>query len=117
MDFYCKIYLKVGGNLEELKELLANLLRGSVEGRTIIAQGVLVDPFENKAADQGDEANADFLFWPYYLEVEAEDENEMSSENFIHIVSVLLRELKIKGVQVVPCCDFESQLADAVSAG
>lgn len=110
-DLYCKVYLKSEIDLGGMKTLLSEVLSAGFEGRTVCIGDLLIDIFENKVAtlisDESDRA----VYWPYYLEIEPTDTEVAQPEQFVASIATLLKVLRLKGIQAVPSCDFEDQLA------
>jgi len=106
-DLYCKVYLKTEVAPGELKALMSDVLGAVFEGRTVCTGDLLIDLFENKGATESDRV----VCWPYYLEVEPADAEAVQFERFVVSIASLLKVLRLNGVQAVPSCDFEEQLA------
>ena len=111
-DLYCKIYLDGGSDVHVVKALVVEITRGSLEGRTVGAHGLLIDVFENKQVPGVVAARDDFVHWPFYLEVEAS--HGVKFDEYLASLASLLIELRSNGLRVVPSCDFETQLKEAM---
>ncbi len=102
---YCKLYIETDRSFDELKLTISRILNSPLEGRTVRTCSMLVDCFKNNARrDQGE----GFLYWPYYLEVEAVA-NSMGAE-FVRNIQSLIDSLKLEAMRIVPSCDFEDRL-------
>lgn len=112
-DLYCKIYVDAPLEKEAMKQLIME-----ISGGTSIARSITTDVFEIavfKSRLGALSGGADFLYWPYYLEVEAV--NDVTGEEvFVAALASLIRGLKARGFGAVPSCSFEDQLLPLVGS-
>ena len=110
-DLYCKVYLKSEADLSGLKALMSEILNAGFEGRTVCADHLQIDVFENRGAVLSSDESDRAVCWPYYLEIEPADTEVAQPERFVVSIATILKALRLNGVQAVPSCDFEDQLA------
>ena len=109
-DLYCKVYLKgpePGPSRPAMQAALIAAVGGRFENRTLRAKGLVIDLIPNTDG----RGEADFIGWPFYLEINAEPE-VVQETHFVAALRELLAGLRAQSIQVVPSCDFEDQLEE-----
>ena len=110
-NLYCKIYLNIELEIDELYVYLINLLSGKTEPiRTIKTDWGELDLRRNSDFDykQIEKDPDDFIFWQYYLDIEPKKDIEES--RYIRQIAKLLNELNENSIKAVASCDFEDVL-------
>lgn len=107
LDLYCTVYLDGPKTKSAMREALVAALGGEFEGRRLQFGALAVDLFENSSRGEGE----GFLYWPFYLEIEADPE-PLEDASFVAAIRNLLGRLKARAVQTTTACDFEDQLQD-----
>lgn len=113
-DLYCKVYLQSDIATKAMQTLIATILEGRIDGRTIESKNLQVDLFENRFVGQPASAE-DFVRWPFYLEIGTVSANEVKLDAFVIEIAALLRRLRETGVRSMASCDFEEQLLAAMA--
>ena len=113
MDTYCKVFVQGVTDRNGLIQLVAQILEGQVERRTVEGSGLSVDVNKNEycdpqAASRGDEQ---FINFPFYLDLEPIG-GIKSDESYIAGVEFFLDGLRAAGQTFVTACDFEDELRD-----
>ena len=111
-DLYCKVYVAGAPDIAALKALVADTAGTAVERRTVRTALLEVDVFDQSRHVPA-EAGDDFVRWPYYLEIEAADD-QVTFDAFLAAIAGLLNGLRTRGLRVMASCDFEEQLAAAM---
>lgn len=107
IDPYCTVYLDGPKTNSAMREALIAALGGEFERRTLRFGTLGLDLFDNSIRGEGE----GFLYWPFYLEIEADPE-PVDDASFVAAIRSLLSRLKARGVQTTTACDFEDQLQD-----
>jgi len=107
LDLYCTVYLDGRKTNSVMREALVAALGGEFEGRRLRFGALGVDLFDNSIRGEGE----GFLYWPFYLEIEADPE-PVDDASFVTAIRSLLGRLKAQGVRTTTACDFEDQLQD-----
>lgn len=106
-NLYCKVFLYSTLETEDLYDFIAGVISGKKEAiRTIKTDWGEMDLRENK--EYKDTGINDFLFWPYYLDVEPYEGVEQSV--YFSEMKDFLKNLRRSRIAAVPSCDFESEL-------
>ena len=106
IDQYCKIYVNSAQDEKSFAESLCVVVDGKrIIVRTIASARLEIDIFRNNGPMT---RIADFLNWPYYLEIEPAV--PMADDEFVDAISRLLAGLRAKGFGAVASCDFEERL-------
>lgn len=110
-NLYCKVYLKIELEIEELYLYLINLVSGKAEPiRIIKTEWGELDLRKNSDFNfkQIEKDPDDFIFWQYYLDIEPQKDIEESK--YISQIAKLLHELNKNNINAVASCDFEERL-------
>mgnify|MGYP000569799146 CR=1 FL=1 len=110
-NLYCKVYLNIELEIEELYSYLINLVSGKAEPiRTIKTEWGELDLRKNPDFNfkQIEKDPDDFIFWQYYLDIEPQKDIEESK--YISQIAKLLNELNKNNIKAVASCDFEELL-------
>lgn len=109
-NLYCKIYVNTALPRTLLANFIAKTCHGTVTLRTISATLFQIDVITNKEANSvlATSPEDGFLYYPYYLEIDPQDETEPSS--YIAAIARLLRSFWELGANAVAACDFEEEL-------
>jgi hypothetical protein len=109
-NLYCKVFLDCDINQEKLIQLIAILIDGQIEFKTVSNDYCEIDIEKNE--DFHDIQRHDypdgFLHYSYYLDIEPYEEVIFSS--YLAVVTNLLEQIWSKGYQAVAACDFEEDL-------
>lgn len=109
-SLYCKIYLSSEKQIEELYLMINDILTGELEPiRTIKTEWGELDLRYNSDfdAERLKKNVDDFIFWPYYLDIEP---NNGIEQMYIEKIAMLINHLKSKNIKVIASCDFEDEL-------
>lgn len=111
-SLYCQIFLNTHLNNDILNGL-ENLLNTKTIGNVIALEAVEIELRENESFDPKlcKEATNRFLYFPYYIEIDAFP--EQTQENQINLVSKILEYFWSSGFEVVASCDYEEQLPNS----
>ena len=102
---YCRLYTKSEKNHTDLFMFLkSSLFCGSCDFDIMQNDFFEMDLTINKEFDS---ASSDFLFWPYFIEVEQICD---SFDNYVMELSRFIHFLRENDIQVVASCDFEELL-------
>jgi hypothetical protein len=102
---YCKIFIK-HESLSFVSARLATLLDATVERRTLLTPGLILDVQHNPDADPS--AGDDFVRWPLIIDVEPDDTNAASTMS--KVVATIITDLWNADIPTVAACDFEEEL-------
>jgi hypothetical protein len=109
-NLYCKIYVNTHLTNSNFRRLIANILSGTVQRRTVYSKELIVDINKNEYFDDtmfsGNED--EFLFYQFYLDIQPSHPDDEKS--YIAEVSRLLEELWRNAGKAVAACDFEDIL-------
>src|SRR5690606_12348537 len=98
-----------GLSKDALINLIAHVTGGLVHLRTVSSTRLEIDVVRNDEFDAVRKQNVNgFLFYPYYLDVEAR--SGVEREQYIDAVRELLQSLWRASADAVPACDFEDEL-------
>jgi hypothetical protein len=107
---YCKIFLDCDINQDQLIQLIATLIDGQAEFKTVSNDHCEIDVEKNE--DFHDIQRHDypdgFLYYSYHLDIEPYEEVIFSS--YLAVIANLLEQIWSKGYQAVAACDFEEDL-------
>jgi len=105
-DVFCNIYVPK----DDLAQVLASGLGGDMQGSCdFLVDSISVDVRKNKRwADADDPPEAQFLNYPYEIEITAPPDCEL--EEFKSLVRDILLMLWKSGIKAVAACDFEDEL-------
>ncbi len=106
-NLYCKVYVDFPYDKEAMRQLIMAVSGGSPVVRSINTEALQVAVFKSHSGALS--GCADFLYWPYYLEIEALGD-DTGEEAYVAALATLIRELRARGFGAVPSCDFEDQL-------
>lgn len=100
---FCKIYIQ---NLSpsEVMEILAFLLGGRFERRSMYLDGVVVDVLKNPDSGLVD----DFVGWPTIVDIDATADGENSV--MVAVASSIVTGIWERGNYAVAACDYEDEL-------
>jgi hypothetical protein len=109
-NLYCKVFLDCDINQERLIQLMATLIDGRIESKTVSNDHCEIDIKKNEDFHeiQRHDYPDGFLYYLYYLDIEPCEEVTFSS--YLDIITNLLEQLWSKGYQAVAACDFEEEL-------
>lgn len=113
-DLYCKIYVDAPIDKEALKQVLLE-----ISGGRLVALTVTTDFFELSVFRTRPGALCgldDFLYWPYYLEIEPVNDGT-DEEVYMSALASMIRELEARGFGAVPSCSFEDRLQSRIGKG
>jgi hypothetical protein len=110
MDLYCKIFVNTELSGDDFISWLSDILSGELDGRTLVNQLFEMDIVSNGDFDK--DKLADFVFYPFYLEVDIS--NEAEEADYIDEVGRLLTVLWSSGYGAVASCEFEDRLPKRV---
>jgi hypothetical protein len=109
-NLYCKIFLDCDISQDQLIKLIAILIDGQIEFKTVSNDHCEIDIEKNE--DFHDIQRHDypdgFLHYSYYLDIEPYEEVIFSS--YLAVITNLLEQIWSKGYQAVAACDFEENL-------
>ncbi|WP_444929706.1 hypothetical protein ACJJIF_18230 [Microbulbifer sp. SSSA002] len=108
MDLCCKIFVNAKLSGDQLISWLLESFPGDIDGRTLITPLFEMDVISNEDFDK--DKLDDFVFYPFYLEIDASDEAE--EVDYISETGNLLRVLRSSDYAAVAACDFEEQLPE-----
>lgn len=113
MDTYCKIFVQGTSSSGALRELVADIFKGTARRRTIGWSGLDVYINDNDECDPLQDAlkEVEFLFFPYFLDVDSIGP-VVSWVEYLSSVESLLDGLRSGGQVFATVADFESQLRD-----
>ncbi len=114
-DLYCKVYVDGNVSHASLITLISTLLDGRVERRSVSGTYFVADVFVNKQAKFIAEPD-DFVEWPFYLEIEPDNAQNIDPQLYLNSLASLLSALNAKGLKVVPACGFENELNSLIKA-
>lgn len=111
MGLYCTIYVYATITFEALVRVVARIVDGSVEGRTVSVKGFEIDVVTNEDFDERQAAagRGDFLYFPYRLEAE-EVAPSLDRDSPRELLARLLAGLSEEGFDFVTAADFEDEL-------
>lgn len=110
-DLFCKIYVNTTLLRADLITLIAERFNADVRRRSLYFEDIGIDVFENQEADKLKIYNENgFLFYPYYMDIEPEDEVNLDRNGYVDKVRELIALLKSHSCEVVAACDFEEIL-------
>lgn len=111
MDLYCTIYVYARVSFDELLQRLAAVVDGTVTLRTVESSDLVLDVLQNDEFNEELSAGGagDFVFFPYFLEVEAVG-SDADSATFLREVAKVLSGLGMEGFDFVTAADFEEEL-------
>jgi hypothetical protein len=106
-------------SVEDLAQLIAVTLNGKPKSRGVVAVAGLEDILitANDSGERTEEfadSSSDFLFYPYYLDIEADT---ATVKTMIATVGKLLEALWDAGIPAVAACDYEDDLPEAGGIG
>ncbi len=110
MENYSKYFINSTLEFEELMALLLSLMGGERQRRVIQCKKYSLTVIKNKDHDE-QKVNLDptnFLYYPYYLELEAEA--DLDFEVFLGIARELFLGLMDSTISATVACDFEELL-------
>jgi hypothetical protein len=108
-DLYCKIFVNGAPTREDLLQLVARTVGGTIEFHTAIAAGAEIYVAHNDEDDALRARDPDgFVFYPHYLDVTAEPGQTPSAQ--ITLVATLLEAFWAAKLDAVAACDFEEEL-------
>lgn len=106
-EFYTKLFVDIDITLEALLQMVADILAGNIDMRTIETNSVEVDVFQNEYALKATNSS-DFIFYAYTVEVV--NVEEMPLNVYIDLTSRVMNHLHKNSARVVAACDWEDQL-------
>ncbi len=100
---FCKIFLR-SAELLEIMAMLAELLGGEFQRRSMQLTELMVDVLKNPDAGM----NEDFVCWPTFVEIEADTDatNEWITGTAARIITAMWGT----GIPAVAACSFEDEL-------
>jgi hypothetical protein len=111
MGLYCTIYVYTRTPLLGVLEMLADATDGSLSFRSISASGFEISGVTNDEFDAAlaAEGAGDFLYFPYFLEIEEADPTD-DRDIARTFIADLLNCLRTAGFDYVTSADFEEEL-------
>jgi len=106
-DLYCKLFINSPLPIEALFDLLSAHLKGVKSGRWAIRNELL--ELDLRRNGEYEPASRDFLFWPYYADLEPQTADDTQ---YIASICGLMAFLRRTGADTVAACDFEEELTD-----
>jgi hypothetical protein len=108
-EFYTRLFVNIAMPEGMLLGRVAEILDGRIERRSVAATGVAADIRANEDASAADVERdpADFLHYPYTVELVAEG---LDLEAYLERVAEVMRALRADGGDVVAACDWEDRL-------
>jgi hypothetical protein len=108
-DLYCKIFVNGAPTREDLLQLVARIVGGTIEFHTVIAAGAEIYVAHNDEDDALRARDPDgFVFYPHYLDVTAVPGQTRSAQ--ITLVATLLEAFWAAKLDAVAASDFEEDL-------
>lgn len=109
-ELYCTIFVDTLVTQQELVRRIAEVVDGHVRMRTIYAPSVFICVHRNEDFDDRRRREPDdgFLFFRFYLEVDAEHGQVRAAQ--IRLVAQLLEYFWASGMRAVAACDYEDEL-------
>ncbi len=109
-DLYCHMYVESDGSRQELSEVIAQAINGTLENFTVVLPLIEVDIRKNKDFDEAlrKEFPDGFLYFRYSLDIDASPGQTL--ENQIKMVADILEHLWSRGYPAVAACDYEDEL-------
>ena len=108
-DLYCKIFVNGAPTREDLLQLVARTVGGTIKFHTVVAAGAEIDVARNDEDDVLRAREPDgFVFYPHYLDVTAVPGQTPSAQ--ITLVATLLEAFWAAKLDAVAACDFEEDL-------
>ena len=109
---YCKLYVDIDINEQELSKIIADLIHGKMNGRDVRSD--ILDTHTNKNLDfncqKENKLRNDFLFYRYFLDVEPAEKN-ISQNTYIFEIETFLQKLWDRDIKAVISCEFEEELS------
>jgi len=112
-ELYCRLYIQSELSKEELKDLFATFLNGTMSGFSVANSSLLADVRENchyNSQRLHDEQR--FVFSRYTAEVEPLESECVDSDVYIECVCDLISKLRRSGVLVTASCEFEEIVSE-----
>jgi hypothetical protein len=108
VDLYCKVFVHAPDHAE-LLAAVGQVVDGEVSRRTVDGGGLVIDVLPNDDHDESRAAGGagDFLHFPYVLDIEATDGDEVA---FVAAVAHLADGLRARGYDFVTAGDVEELL-------
>lgn len=99
----------------QLVSLLATLLKTTSHGAYVENNylSITVNRNEDRSDILKNNTQDGFLFYQYYLDIEPTETTNF--ELYLQQLKFLVKELRSKGMRVIPACDFEDELNDGKS--
>ncbi|MEM7790420.1 MAG: hypothetical protein AAF546_03370 [Verrucomicrobiota bacterium] len=109
---YCRLYFQANVELSELLSKCAELLNGSLNGRTVQNALLYLTAKENDDFDEGRfRLEKRFVFARYTAELEGLD-LDVDEDKFVQVVCDLVSSLRDYGIQVAASCEFEDRVIE-----
>jgi hypothetical protein len=108
---FAKAYVDGDVQHARMLDVIADAVDGDVDGWTVEAGGIEIDvrPNEDCRSRQHNTDPDDFVFFPFTLDIETVDE-AADLDEFLRVISSVMRRLHSDGMRIVVACDWESQL-------
>ncbi len=109
-DNYSKFYVYFLGEIEVLIGILNEYARGEIDLNVIYFDGYTLSVIRNKEYDEEKfmKNKSDFIFYPFFLELEAESNIEFNE--YLKVVTDFFLLLKAKGINTTVSSNFENLL-------
>jgi hypothetical protein len=113
-DLYCQIYIDTDFNPSYLLEILGQVFKGSISLRSISCKLFEITLFSNQSANKEKACSDDdgFLYYPYYLEIEPFDLEELGFTRNAYIAEIksILSFFSNKKIPSAIACEFENEI-------
>lgn len=109
-NLYCKIFIDSELEYERLFILIENCVAGYKETINYITTDwceICVQQNEEFSSEQYSRNCNDFIYWPYYLDIEPRDINK---GDYIRYITNLIDRLRKHCKGIVIACDFEDEI-------
>ena len=109
-SLYCKIFIDSELEYKDLFTLIENSIAGHKEAVTYISSDwceVCVQKNKEFNIEQYSRNCNDFIYWPYYLDIEPKDVNK---GDYIRSIANLIDRLRVHCKGIIIACDFEDEI-------
>jgi|688.fasta_scaffold582262_2 hypothetical protein len=109
MNYYCKLFIDSKMERDAVVGSIASIVKGSIERYSVSCEVAEIDVRSNEEWDimRVQDAN-EFLFYRFYADIEPVVGADF--EDYLRLVTSIVRELQASGCAAVPACDFEDSI-------
>lgn len=107
-DLTCDLFVDADYSFDDLCVWVAAAVEGTTERWTVTAPPLILDIEHNEYRRTG--ARDEFLRFPYVIAIQPIEMVELSLEEYLDRVGLLMEALAAGGMRVVAACDWEDQL-------